>query len=102
MSRELQAVLDLTDQVHAAITRGEWQRARELETERRELLERLLACVREDIEPQVAATLARLHERGHQLLGEAQHHKRRLLREATIVKTGREAARAYAEGQHAS
>jgi hypothetical protein len=96
MNPTLQAVLDLTDQVHAAIAAGEWQRASDLETVRRDLLEQLLGGTTPDSLPlAAAAALAQLHERSHHLVGEVEHHKRRLLREASIVKIGREAARAY-------
>ncbi len=41
MSPLVATVLDLTDQVQAAIDGGDWPRAQELETERRRVLEQL-------------------------------------------------------------
>ena len=74
-------VLDLTDQVQAAIDGGDWQRASELDTERRALLEQLAWRRSRAIS---STTLAAL-ERNHRLIGRVEHHKRRILRDASIV-----------------
>ena len=87
-------VIDLTDQVQAAIDGGDWPRAQELETERRRLLEQLAAAPDAgDLKP----TFAALETRNHRLIGLVEHHKRRILREAAVARTGHDAAAAYGE-----
>jgi hypothetical protein len=93
MSPLVATVLDLTDQVQAAIEAGDWLRARELETERRGLLERL-AVARDlgDLRP----TFEALEARNRRMIGLVEHHKRRVLREAAVARTGHDGAAAYA------
>jgi hypothetical protein len=94
MSPLVATVLDLTDQVQAAIDGGDWPRAQMLETERRGLLERLATA------PDVAtfkSTFAALEARNRRLIGLVEHHKRRILREAAVARTGHDGAAAYAE-----
>ena len=94
MSPLVATVIDLTDQVHAAIDDGDWPRAQELETERRRLLEQLAAAPDGgDLKP----TFAALEARNHRLIGLVEHHKRRVLREAAVARTGHDAAAAYVE-----
>ena len=94
MSPLVAIVLDLTDQVHAAIDGGDWPRAQELETERRRVLEQLaLAPDPSELEP----TFAALEARNHRLIGLVEHHKRRILREAAVARTSHDGAAAYAE-----
>ena len=70
-------VLDLTDQVQAAIDDGDWPRAQELETERRRLLEQLaVAADAGDLTP----TFTALEARNRRMIGLVEHHKRRVLR----------------------
>jgi len=90
----LGSILELTDEVQTAIDAGEWQRASELEAERRAQLERLVAEHGRSAE--VVPTLTVLEQRNYQLIGLVEHHKRRVLREAATVKTGHTAAAAYA------
>jgi hypothetical protein len=93
MSPLVATVIHLTDQVQAAIECGDWPRAQELETERRRLLEQLAAAPDAgDLRP----TLEALDARTHRLIGLVEHHKRRVLREAAVARTGHDAAAAYA------
>jgi hypothetical protein len=94
MSPLVATVLDLTDQVQAAIDGGDWPRAQELETERRRLLEQLAAAPDAgDLKP----TFTALEARNHRLIGLVEHHRRRVLREAAIARTGHSGAAAYAD-----
>ena len=87
-------VLDLTDQVQAAIDDGDWPRAQELETERRRVLEQLASGPDPGaLEP----TFAALEARNQRLIGLVEHHKRRILREAAVARTSHDGAAAYAE-----
>lgn len=100
MSVDLQSVVALTDRVHDAMNDGDWARAHELEVERRALLERLVAQTAA-FAPAAdhAIALIALERRGRQLIGEAHHHRRRILREAAMIKTGHAGASAYNDSQ---
>jgi hypothetical protein len=97
----LDEVLGLTERVHEAIQAGDWLHASELEQVRRARLEQLVAAGREEHGSAVAdgeplrATLETLQQRSLAMLGEVHHHRRRILREATTIKTGQDAAQAY-------
>jgi hypothetical protein len=94
MSPLVATVIDLTDQVQAAIDDGDWPRAQELETERRRLLEALATATDcGDLRP----TFVALEQRNHRLVGLVEHHKRRVLREAAIARTGHDGAAAYVD-----
>ena len=93
----LAAVLEMTERVQAAITAGEWAQALELETERRELLVRLVHQHRDTGVESLLDELTDLQNTHNRLIGELFHHRRRLVREATTVRTGRSAVRAYGE-----
>src|SRR3954468_16717828 len=92
----LGVILDLTDQVQSAIDAGDWGRASDLEAQRRAQLEAFVAELGVG-EPggEVRGALEALQLRNQRLLGEAHHHRRRVLREASTLKTGHSAARAY-------
>jgi hypothetical protein len=90
----LDTLLELTDRVQAAIDAGDWQQANELETERRAQLEKLVA---EQAAMDVRSVLDALAQRTHRLIGLVEHHKRRVLREATTVTAGHAAAARYVE-----
>jgi hypothetical protein len=90
----LDPLLELTDRVQAAIDAGDWQQANELETERRAQLERLVA---EQTAVDVRSALDTLSQRTYRLIGLVEHHRRRVLREATTVTAGHAAAARYAE-----
>lgn len=94
MTTALDKVLELTDRVQAAIDAGDWQQANELESERRAQLERLVA---EQTAMDVRTVLEALERRTHRLIGIVEHHRRRVLREATTVTAGHSAAARYAE-----
>ena len=87
-------VIALTDDVQSAIDAGDWPRAQELETERRELLERLAAAP--DTTGEVARAFGALDERTRRLIGLVEHLKRRVLREAAVARTAHDGAVAYA------
>lgn len=95
MSPLVGTVLELTDQVHAAIDAGDWPRAREIETERRRLLEQLAATA--SAAGDLAPTFVELEARNHRLIGLVEHHKRRVLREAAVARTANEGAAVYAD-----
>jgi hypothetical protein len=90
----LATVLDLTDQVQAAIDGGDWPHAQELETERRRLLE-LFAAAPDTAD--VGSAFAALEARNRRLIGLVEHHRRRVLREAAVARTGHDAVAAYAD-----
>jgi hypothetical protein len=92
----LDVLLDLTDRVQAAIDAGDWQQANELESERRAQLERLIA---EQTAMDVRSVLGALAQRTHRLIGLVEHHRRRVLREATTVTAGYAAAARYVENR---
>jgi len=95
MSTRFAAILDLTDQVQAAIDGGDWQRAQMLEAERRAAIERL---AREDqVGDKLRAALGDLYARNQRMIGEVHHQRQRMLREAAMVKTGRAAVAAYGD-----
>jgi hypothetical protein len=93
----LAEVLDLTDRVQAAIDAGDWLAAQEAETLRRMALERLIA--EQGTGGDLTRSLTQLHERNQRMIGEVHHHRRRVLRDAAMVKTGQAAASAYAEAE---
>lgn len=95
MSPLVATVIALTDRVQNAIDAGDWPRAQQLEAERRELLEQLAAAP--DAPAEVAQTFAALDGRTRHLIGLVEHHKRRVLREAAVAKTGHNGAAAYAD-----
>jgi hypothetical protein len=86
----IQHVLELTDRVQAAIDAGDWQRANELETERRAQLEQLVVTGAGGAD--LTAGLDELQQRTHRLIGLTEHQRRRVLREATMVSTGHAAS----------
>jgi hypothetical protein len=94
MSPLVALVIDLTDQVQAAIDDGDWPRAQQLETQRRRLLEQLAAAPDTG---DLKSTFSALEARNHRLIGLVEHHKRRVLREAAVARTGHDAAAAYVD-----
>jgi hypothetical protein len=95
MKTLLEAVLDLTDRVQAAIDAGDWAAANELETLRRAQLEKLILAG--DGAVPLTGVLDAIQQRTYKLIGLVEHHRRRVLREATTVTTGHAAAARYAE-----
>jgi len=99
MSVQLTAILDLTDQVQAAIDGGDWQRARELEAARRDAIVQLVA---EGVGDNTGNTtlpnaLADLYARNQRMLGDVHRERRRLLRESALVTKAQAAVAAYAD-----
>jgi hypothetical protein len=95
MPVQLTAILDLTDQVQAAIDGGDWLRARELEGARLEAIARLVAEGAGDTS--LPSTLADLYARNQRMLGEVDRERRRLLRESALVTKAQAAVAAYAD-----
>jgi len=93
MPLQLTAILDLTEQVQAAIDGGDWQRARDLEAERRDAIVQFVAERRGDA--QLGSALADLYARNQRMLGDVGRERRRLLRESALLKTGQTAIAAY-------
>jgi hypothetical protein len=93
MAVQLTAILDLTEQVQAAIDRGDWSRARELEIARGEAIAQLV--FERAADPQIGEALAELYARNQRLLGDVDRERRRLLRENALLKTGQAAVAAY-------
>jgi hypothetical protein len=91
----LTAILDMTEQVQAAIDGGDWQRARDLESARREAIVRLVA--ERPAVPRIGDALAELYARNQRMLGDVEQQRRRLLRESALLKTGRAAVAAYGD-----
>ena len=90
----MSAVSQLTDEVQAAVHDGDWQRASELEALRLRALEGLLAMRPTDpVELQQFLTSTR--DSVNHLIGEVHHHQRRIVREATMIRTGRKAKVEY-------
>jgi hypothetical protein len=96
VTNALDALLELTDRVQTAIDAGDWQQANDLETERRAQLERLVA---EQTAMDVRSVLDALAQRTYRLIGLVEHHRRRVLREATTVTAGHAAAARYVENR---
>ncbi len=95
MTAPLTSILDLTEQVQAAIDGGDWRLAHELEGARRDAIVRLVAEGAADAS--LPATLADLYARNQRMLGEVEHERRRLLRESARVTAGQAAISAYAD-----
>jgi len=94
---DLARVLALTEQVEAAIAAGEWQQAADLEAQRRATLVGLLErqSASSSIAPELRAAITNVVSRTHHLIGQAHHHRRTLLREASMIRLGRKAADEY-------
>ncbi len=100
MQERIASLLELTDRVQAALDSGEWLRAGELEAERRGLLVSLVATARsEGRSAELAPLLGDFLERANHVVGEIHHHQRRLLREASMLRTGHAAASAYGDNR---
>ncbi len=92
----LGTILDLTEQIQAALDAGDWQRGSDLDVERRAQLEQLVAEHGSgEAGGELQTALGALLARNQRLIGEIHHHRRRVLRDATLVKTGHSAVRAY-------
>ena len=102
MPPDLKSLLAATEAIGDAITAGRWEEAALLEGQRREGLQTfILHQLEQDVDPsKLAATILDLQQRTYQLMGEADHHQRKLVREAFVARTGRKAVASYA--RHAS
>jgi hypothetical protein len=97
MPVQLTSILDLTEQVQAAIDGGDWQRARELESARRDAIVQLVAERPGDAS--LPGALADLYARNQRMLGDVDRERRRLLRESALVTKAQAAVAAYADAR---
>jgi hypothetical protein len=97
MPVQLTAILDLTEQVQAAIDGGDWQRARELEAARCDAIVQLVAERAGDAT--LPTALADLYARNQRMLGDVDRERRRLLRESAMVTKGHAAVAAYSDAR---
>jgi IS5 family transposase len=96
MTAAIGVILDLTEQIQAAIDGGDWQRASEIDTDRRAQLERLVADhAASDTTGALRAALENLERGNRRFMGEVQHHQRAILRDASMVRTGQAAVASY-------
>jgi len=95
VNARLEPLIALSDALQAAINAGHWRRATEIDVQRRQALEALIAELSAAGTTELTQRLEQLQQHTQHLLGQAHHHKRRLLREASTLKTGRVAAREY-------
>lgn len=98
-SRSLDAV---AAEVQHAVDAGDWTLAASLEIEFRETLAQQVETLREADAPALRRTLEAAAVRVAHLIGEVAHHERRLVREASMISTGRRAAAAYAMADRAA
>ena len=98
MSADLKSLLAATEAIADAITAGHWEEAALLEAQRREGLKAFISRqLEQDVDPtKLAATIQELQQRTYRLMGEADHHQRKLVREAFVARTGRQAVETYA------
>lgn len=94
----MKTLLAATAAVGDAINAGDWEEAAQLEAQRREALQTFIQeQLDQDADPgRLAETIQDLHRRTYRLLGEADHHQRKLVREAFVARTGRQAVATYA------
>jgi hypothetical protein len=95
MPVQLTAILELTEQVQAAIDGGDWQRARDLEAARRDAIVQLVAERAGDAT--LPNALADLYARNQRMLGDVDRERRRLLRDSALVTKAQTAVSAYAD-----
>jgi hypothetical protein len=94
MTARLTAILDLTEQVQAAIDAGDWRRARELEVARHDAIVQLVAERPGDAG--LPSALADLYARNQRMLGDVDRARRRLLHDSALVTKAQAAVAAYA------
>jgi hypothetical protein len=94
MTVQLTTILDLTEQVQAAIDGGDWRSALDLEAARRDAIVQLVAERASDAS--LPSVLADLYARNQRMLGDVDRERRRLLRESALVTKAQAAVAAYA------
>jgi hypothetical protein len=99
MSNELFQKFDsITCAVQNAMDDRDWMLAAELESERRAELATVIAEYLQSDSMQVDSLIARLGDASlsvARMIGELAHHERKMIREVTMIATGRQAAEAY-------
>ena len=93
---ELARLLELTRDLRHDFERADWDRAAEIEAERRAVIERVFDERPTAAElPQFTAMLREIVRLNDELIGLAEHRRRALARELDLLAVGREASRAY-------
>jgi hypothetical protein len=96
MYAALNVILELTEEIQTAIDAGEWQRASDIDVERRTRLENLIAeHGSSDDSSAMRNAFAALLERNRRMIGEVDHHRRAVLRDASMIRTGQAAVSSY-------
>lgn len=96
MYAALNVILELTEEIQTAIDAGDWQRASDIDAERRARLESLIAEHGDtDDGSAMRNAFAALLERNRRLIGEVDHHRRAVLRDASMIRTGQAAVSSY-------
>jgi hypothetical protein len=95
---DLKNLLAATEAIGDAITAGRWEEAALLEAQRRKELQAFISHqLQQEVDPNsLGAAIQGLHERTFQLIGEVDHYQRKLVREAFVARTGRQAVATYA------
>ncbi len=94
---EVAHLLELTEQVLAAMRRGDWERAADLDGIRRPLVRRFFEPrPPPEVLAHTAETLRRVLALNEQLVGLAEHERRQLGLEAVKLRRSQAAAESYA------
>lgn len=89
-------LLELTLRMRDCVAAGEWGGAADLEAERRAVVERVFDVAPTAAElPELTATLREVVRLNDELIGQTEHRRRALEREADTVAVGRTAVHAY-------
>ena len=97
MKVQLTAILDLTEQVQAAIDGGDWRLALDLESARRDAIVQLVAERAGDAS--LPSALADLYARNQRMLADVDRERRRLLRDSALVTKAQTAVAAYTDAR---
>jgi len=97
MKVQLTAILDLTEQVQAAIDGGDWRLAHDLEAARRDVIVQLVAERAGDAS--LPSALADLYARNQRMLADVDRERRRLLRDSALVTKAQTAVAAYTDAR---
>ena len=97
MKVQLTAILDLTEQVQAAIDGGDWRLAHDLEAARRDAIVQLVAERAGDAS--LPSALADLYARNQRMLADVDRERRRLLRDSALVTKAQTAVAAYTDAR---
>lgn len=95
----IERLTQLTDTIQSAMDEGEWKRAAALAAQRLEVLRALFSTSgASGVRGELFETLLReAQAANYRLIGEVDHHRRRLQREAELEAAGHHAVERYAE-----